>query len=670
MRGKVLAAGRLALAAAALWLLLAPALPGEAAPRVLLNTSHTGEVSVLYYDEARGLLFSGGEDGTVRVWDAGEGRLRYVVRVSHRPVQKLSVHPREPYVAVLVGEDLAADTLSVWNWETGRQLYTLRSPDQLLHLSFSPQGTFLLYSRADFKSLFVLDARSGRTLPYLREGFGIVSYFVVSRQDENVMTYQPSGAITYRDIRSGRNLKQVQTLPDLSGLRISPNNRMVAAAAGDSLVVVDVLSGAEAARTRAPGIVALAFSPVGNELCAISAEPEGRKLRRWYFGGRYLMEMSSPQPQEGGASALAYAQTGLYVGSRNGTILAGDGDFRSLHEVARDLHLALYDLDVQGDTAVVAASRQLLLYTSGFFAAPASAFEGGVEESQVALPWDGPSKVETLDAERLLVARGGEENGELAVAWPGGATQPVPVPFDSALTQLEVRDGVVLVSEKSGTARLLDPRGWRVLQQVRVAGLNRLVFAGEDALVAGKSTIFDLGAPLLRIDRRTGETVPVADSNLLIYDLRYLPPTGSLVSIGVEQSRGRTATVLKLHYGVDWERTRVLDRFDGEDLQASLALDGSGRVYSSMGFEAVSVWDGRRLQTMEASGAVPRKLYVFDDKLYSINRDYSITIWSIPSRRVILEVHILHDLSLVTFSPQGGVYASPGAEKYLSSPPG
>ena len=64
---------------------------------------HFGRINDLVYDAQRGLLFSAGDDGTVRIWNPEQRRLLGVVRVSHKPVRQIAVHPTEPHVAVLVG---------------------------------------------------------------------------------------------------------------------------------------------------------------------------------------------------------------------------------------------------------------------------------------------------------------------------------------------------------------------------------------------------------------------------------------------------------------------------------------------------------------------------------------------------------------------------------------
>jgi hypothetical protein len=308
---------------AALLLLASAVLAGG--QNLLVDSSHAGPVNDLVYDPASGLLFSAGQDGTVRIWEP-EGRLRASLRVSHRPVQRLALHPSLPQFSALVGEASKTETLAAWDWERGDELFSLTSDRQLMHLAYAPQGNYLAYSRADYRSLAAVDSRSGADLGLLRTGFGIVSFFAISRNGSTIMGYQPSGLITYWDLQADRSLRQLRTLADLSLIRITPSNRHILAAAGDRLVAVDLLSGALAAEEDVPGLARLALAPEGEELAADSADG----LRRWHFTGSTLAAGGTEEPPgELPLTALAYGSGGLYAGDQDGNSLGGRGTRRS-----------------------------------------------------------------------------------------------------------------------------------------------------------------------------------------------------------------------------------------------------------------------------------------------------------------------------------------------------
>lgn len=661
-----------------LWALAAAR--GVPAP-VLLNASHFGPVSHLAYDAQRGILVSGGEDGGVRVWSLTERRLLAAVQVSHRPVRSVALHPREPQFAALVGEGLRIDTLSCWDWERGRELFRVESDAQLLHAAYSPLGSYLFYSRAAYDSLVALEPGTGRSLPFLARGFGIVSYFTIARNDTNILTYQPSGTLAYWEIRSGKNLRQLQTLPGLEGIEISGNNRFAAAVSGDELVVVDLLSGEPSARARAVGLAALALSADGNQVTAIGADASyasdalretgasgTRALRRWYFNGKSLLELA-PLVVDAAADprCLAAVDAGLVVGEADGKIRVISAGQASL--LAEDLRLRIYDLAFSGSRAAAAVEGRVLLFEAPLFSpardVPAGAGLSAQRSFETGIA--GPVGVEFLDERRLLISSRGEGAGRVSVLdTASGVRTPVSLPLSSPLTQLDLYPQGVIAVESSGLCHVLDPQTLEPRFQQSAPGVNKLVFAFADVLLGGKTSVTGFAAPLLQINRRTGETVPIQDPSLFIYDLLYSEADAAVYSLAVERRDDRLYTILKVHTGFNFERSRSLYEFRGEDLGATVVADSSGRVYSSLGFDTVRVWSGGRAQAFQASGGLPRRLYVHGARLYSLNRDCSVSVWDLERKSWLMDITLLTGGGWVAVAADGRTMGSEGTERLFS----
>ena len=72
---------------------------GGGSLRSIVDTGHVGAVLGLEFDEKRGLLFSAGEDGTVRVWDSATGSLLRVLEVTQLETQDIAVNPQGTQLA-------------------------------------------------------------------------------------------------------------------------------------------------------------------------------------------------------------------------------------------------------------------------------------------------------------------------------------------------------------------------------------------------------------------------------------------------------------------------------------------------------------------------------------------------------------------------------------------
>jgi hypothetical protein len=637
-------------------------------PQVPVALSHFGEVTDLVYDANRGLLFSAGADGTVRIWNADEKKLLQVVRVSHRPVRQLAVHPTRSHIAVLVGDELQVDSLEVWDWENQRRLFAVQADKQLMYFAYSPQGNYLFYSQADYKSLTALNPRTGRVLPYMGRGFGIVSYFVVARNEGNIMTYQPSGFITYWDIRTGRTVKQVRAPANLEVMCISPNNRYLAASTDRDLLVVDLLSGEIVDSLRVAGIVDLAFSPEGNEIAGIVEGASARTVKRWYFGGQYLIGLTSAyEGRFPSLNCLVYGDQDLYLASGNGSIWRVGRD-AEVGLIVSDRRSGVSDIAFSGSTLAIATTERISIIDSEFLLPSYEIGEDvAVRESRFRNPFASGIGMAYLDARRLLLWRKGGQEGELAVlnTWYGGIQQ-LPASFTSPIRQVWVSEQGIVVVEESGRCRILDPATFSTTFEYNAPGMNKLIFTFGDTLIGAKTSLSSFSGPLLQINRRTGETVPIQDPSLFVYDILYSgAERGSdLYTLGVEQGSTQVRTVVRVHTGFAFERSRVLKTFDGEDPGATLAGDDGGQLFTSLGYETVTVFRGGQAGVMEPSGQVPRRLYVHNGKVFSLNRDYSISVWEIRSRRLLLTIHLFDDGTWAAVRPDGAVRLSREEDLY------
>jgi hypothetical protein len=624
-----------------------------------VSLSHFGKVNDLIYDAERGLLFSAGDDGTVRVWDPIEKQLVRMVRISYKPVRQMAVHPVEPHVAVLVGDSLQADTLEVWNWQRQQRLFSVESDQQLMHFAYSPKGTYLFYSQADYKSLTAVNPRTGRVLPYMGRGFGIVSYFTVARNEGNIMTYQPSGSISYWDIRTGRMVKQIRAPADLEVIRISPDNRYIAASTGQNLLIVDILSGETIDSSRVSGIVDLSFSPAGNEIAGVVESENARELKKWYFGGKFLIDLTTPYaslfPQ---LNSVVYSGRDLYIATFGGDIaMLTAGGEQSL--LAKDDRREISDLAFIDSAMAIASLSEITIVDSEFFL---GSYKQGtdveVREHRYSIPFSCAVGITYLDAQRLLVWCKGEEESRLAVlnTWYGGI-QELPVEFGSPIRQVTVSQGGIVVVEESGRCRILDPHTFAPTFQYNAPGMNKLMLTFGDNLIGAKTNLSTFSGPLLQINRRTGETVPIRDPSLFVYDLFYSGSLrgGELYTLAVQQESNQVHTVVKVHSGFAFERSRILKVFESEDLGATLAGDDTGNVFTSLGYESVAVFRNAQAGELQGSGQVPRKLYVHNEKLFSLNRDSSISVWDIPSRDLMLNIHLFRDGTWVAQLPSGAL---------------
>ena len=204
-----------------------PLAPGAVSLQAVVNSGHRGAVLDIAQDPARGLLFSGGEDGTLRVWDAESRTLLRRIAVTRRMTGSVALDPAASRAAVVIADQVRSYAVEVWDWETSRRVASIPLDGAPLFVRFSQSGTYLLCGQADWKGLRIFRASDGSPVPFHPEGFGMVGFAETSKNDATLMTYQPSGKIDYWDMAGGSLLQQRETRAGLSGIRITGDRRLL-----------------------------------------------------------------------------------------------------------------------------------------------------------------------------------------------------------------------------------------------------------------------------------------------------------------------------------------------------------------------------------------------------------------------------------------------------------
>ncbi len=244
---------------------------GTAEPvRSIIATGHAGAILGLEFDDKRGLLFSSGRDGTVRLWDAASGSLVQTLQVTRLRAEKIAVNPVQPQFAVIVTDGAGSYSLSVWDWEQEHQLYRVPLKEDPLFLRFSGMGSYIMWGESSWQSLKIVHAADGAPVEFHPEGFGIVGFAEMSRTEKTLMTYQVSGRITYWDMASGQQTLDMPCVPYLSGIRMSRDKSRIVGSTGRDIYVLDTVTGATRGHASLAGVMAVDFAPSGAEIACIS----------------------------------------------------------------------------------------------------------------------------------------------------------------------------------------------------------------------------------------------------------------------------------------------------------------------------------------------------------------------------------------------------------------
>ncbi|MCL1818888.1 MAG: hypothetical protein FWG35_08140, partial [Spirochaetaceae bacterium] len=617
-------------------------------------------------------LFSAGKDGALRVWQTSPFSLVRKIQVTDLPLLKIAVNPRVREVAVVQSDGISVHTLKVLNYETGKEKFSQNLPEVPLVLEYSPQGNFIVASKTDWKSLTFYSADTGRTLSYLRDGFGIVSFLMVSGSENTLLTYTPtSGMFTYWELKKGKQKELVRTAVDLKNL-CAYNQRFALASRADNLVAVDMVSGAVTAAAKAPGITKIAASPDGR-IISLAAVGGKMQLQRWLF--------IAPVGMSPGVLSRSGDPVSLPLDTADALLTADSGYFALADGAIGCMHGGSSQLDREGlnslspITDILAAegvvyaltAEKVYAFRSDLFTAnpadvlaPAS-FTASVKDNPVKAP---VGVIQSSDGNVFLYTRAPDSPGKI-VRFDMRQCKVLAqfTGFSLPLLAVEEAGGYLFALEKNGSLKKIDSSSLRSVYDYPAWNVQSFAPLDGKTFWAGKNRSGEMDSPLIMINTETGETVPVTThtSLLLVYKILYDAPRGKVYFLGLYGAAGgKTETRIFLVGNPQKpENHNSFAAYPAADVGAVAHIDPrETAVYTTLGSTVIRKWAGSRWVNFQSNNSLVTAMRDYGKLLFGINADGSVSAWEKQTGRLVGTFCILKDGRWMAVSSSGAALTS------------
>ncbi len=640
--------------------------------QVLINTGHTQSINAFAFHESNNTLFSAGDDGTLRVWDPRYRRLEHKLQISHLPIVKIAVHPNKPEVALVETDRINTYHLSVWDYSTGKELFSHKIMETPLSLKYSPQGTYLIYSRTEWKSLTFLDSDTGQLAPLISDGFGIVSAVFLSQSEKTLLTYNASGTIRYWNTDTGeQKTAPISTIGDLTQIHFSKNGVFMLGAKGNTLYLVNLVSGQIEAREQFQNLHDYSFNPNSNLVTLNITENSRPRFISYRVEQNSLLFPVQESTIAPDTAQAPYQLIGskIYFSKPDGSIFSQSVYSSEAELFAKSVLMKISDIGFFENRLFLATKDDVLSLRSRAFDAGFKSSRSRSNYSFLTQRYDNPLQAESgiivLSEQRfLLYPKQGAHN--CLYLFEENEFRKLETELTGPIQSAGVYNSDVLLLEQGGTLRIVDPQVDAEIFSYSSFGLQGATESYNDKIIVARNKNEFINTTLLSINPNTSETVPIPDRNLLTFILGYDHITRSLYTLGFEERKNSIRTVLKEHQGGNYGRVATLLSYPGEDNQATLAIDkATSRVFTSLGYGDVHMftWDG--FTTLEKVEHIPRTLYTHAGMLFSLNGDSSVSVWDINHGKLLMTLYLFENSSwAITFS-DGSFYATDGAEQWI-----
>ncbi|MDR2095797.1 MAG: WD40 repeat domain-containing protein [Treponema sp.] len=595
---------------------------------------HRGMVKTLVYD-GRDKVLSAGADGFIEVWDIQKYTASERFQISSLSLTSMVIRPGKTQIAVAESDGIGFYRISVWDYHTRRNLFTLQFRDPISYISYSGGGNFLIVGRNGRTGVVFIDPETGAVLRSPENLTGQVVFAATSPSEKTMVTYLLTGTLSYWELESGNELRRLNVPAGIGSPILFGNNRFLAGFSG-GLVILDAVNGNILTRNRnISGGTLLQADPAAAEFICLSSSGQTPLLTHFVFSGNGALTVKNQRAVPASIPAItsiAVTSDSAVLGTADGSvwnfnqqgkvqvfmvknqkqILEGAASGGVLGFLTMDNRLAFIALNYQD------ISMDSVIYLeNGDNYTRISSDAGKETGAGVFMLWQTANTrlfplIRTVPVPRPAPAgNGGTPDSQSRDAAGNGLSEKAS---DIVLNRLSlrfplrsavIRDNRALFLDSVGNITAITIDTGRIQFSYNSVGSMDAAFIDGANIIIGRSAVSG-NTPFLMINIGNGETVPLAYPSAIgakVLQGRDNTVYGAVIA---QDSGISTTTLIRLNT-LNPSFSTPLVEYQGEDTVFAFAESG-GSLAFSLGGDGAAIYNSRSIIPFERSDGLPFKL--------------------------------------------------------------
>ena len=572
-------------------------------------------------------VFSAGDDGFIIKWNESDLGEHY--QVSDLPVKMIAQNPKGNEVAVYETDGISFNRVSVWDWKNQRRKFFMNFEESVTSLSYSAKGTYVICGTVN--GVYFIDEEGKATTNNINDNIGTFSFTMTSNSENNFVSYSPIGTLTYYDLKTGEKKYRFDVEPNLSDVRMFNKSIFLAGTKDGKIHIMHaVLKGKSLGSFNASKAVLLSSAndtPENTEnLFYIINEPHQFKL----------FEIQNEDGKTVASPKLARTFSGLKTGERivSGTISADSiyagtnlgNIYKFDYEAAERVDALLPITENRYDTVLDIAKVEKADETDFYILAPSSVYKFMYKDGYI-------DKICHNSDFRNIISYGDE-----IILWTRDSRKPV-VKINTntkAQTTIFTPAGNIKTLKVSGQSLISVESNTSVNKYDIATGKKEVLYNGQsiqDAILCGndlyvaKSSASSPNVPLLHINARTKETVPLSVKGTFAYSLNFDESSNKIYGIVIESDKEDKTSVFEFDLGTKASRTLIKTR--EEDIDAFMVLSGDN-LYTNVGKTNARSFNTRTKRDFlyRRAESMPLKVVNNNGMIMVLNRNGSLSMYN------------------------------------------
>ena len=580
-------------------------------------------------------LISAGDDGFLGIWDIQKNVSIDRYQISPFNIIAMADRPSRDELCVIERDILGVYRLSVWNYRTRRNIFTIPMDNPISYITYSIAGNYIIASGSQGTGLLLIDSNTGKYLQ-TQPLIGNISLAITGLSERNIMLYRTSGEIVYWDVELKKETHRFDVSENLKMPVLLSKNRFLAGITGDGLLIFNAVNGGLIDRDISINRNALLYTANDELLCFIKKDKETVEIINYRITteGSLLkynestFSLSGFSDNELFTAVTAIDNTGnIALGSASG-ITAMTNNGRITPMAVKD-HLHIDDITVFGENITFITDNgvlgiipldykkllsEKLIYTEQNIGAYNRISTFDTEGANKFILWQDKNTL----LNPVLYSYNSKDNKQKQDINRINIRSPLRsvVSYNEKIMFLDSGGNLSLDSPLSNT------ENHRPFSYFSV-GLLDAAFIDNDHLLLGRSDISN-NSVFLSLNINTGETVNIpypSKAGLAVYRGK----SGSIyaVSVSPDENNEIKSSVLLLDPS-NISNTVKLTEFKGEASTFSLAESPggfSGSLAVTFGGEEAAIFSANGTQKLERTHSYPIKFTENEQFLIYIDSD-------------------------------------------------
>ena len=461
----------------------------------------------------------------------------------------------------------------------------------------------------------------------IREAPGIISMAVSSSTENTMVTYSPSGTLTYYNLRNGQQSAKFDVSFGLEQPVLFNNNVFFAGVTNDGISVVQATTGKEALFVSAKSPLLLC-SRFDRDLYYLEFDGKIYSLKvlenldnNTVAAPKTVKNISRLSASEAIVCGTK-AGNEIVLGSKSGQIYKITADalpenkMASFYPLTDNMYDKIFDISQAGE--------------SFYFLTRNSVFKSSYDNSLVEKVASNSNQTNMITYNDNLILW--SRNSRNAVQLVNIESQTVSNLFvpEKKLQSLRLFGNTLISLEGNSSVKKYDLTGRKIEKLYEGSGLQDAVLYDENMLYIAKSAATNPPSPFIFVDTVTKEVVPIDMKGNVAYSLNCEAGSRGIYGIRVAEYSGNSKTEL-FTFNPETKNSSIIFSINDEDPNAFIKLY-QNFIYTNIGKDQIMSYNSqtRRQLHFKRSASLPLKIERNSDRLVILNRDGSIS-WYNPS---------------------------------------